>query len=103
MNTDNWETLACERSNWRTAFTKGVMGFEDTQTQDAREKHAKRKAHLANPHRDQLPPRNQCPYCGRTCGSRITYRLIVKTVFVEDNLPWLQVIAKEEEKGHKSY
>ena len=58
INTNNWETLACECSNWRTAFTKSVMVFEDARTQDAREKGAKRKACLANPHHDQLPPRN---------------------------------------------
>ncbi|CAI5796596.1 Hypothetical predicted protein [Podarcis lilfordi] len=69
--TDNWETPAGEHSSWRTAFTKGVMDFEDTQTQNAREKCARRKARLANPHCDQLPPGNQCPHCGRTRGSRI--------------------------------
>ena len=79
------------------------MGFEDTQTQDAREKHAKRKARLANPHRDQLPPSpgtNAPTVEGRVdpeLASTVTYGLTVKTMFVEDNLTQLRVITKEEE------
>ncbi|XP_062828422.1 uncharacterized protein LOC134296734 [Anolis carolinensis] len=71
IDTENWEALALERSNWRSAVTSSAAEFEEARMEDLREKRAKRKTRQANPDRDRLPPGNRCPHCGRTCRSRI--------------------------------
>uniref|UniRef100_A0A803TM72 ribonuclease H n=1 Tax=Anolis carolinensis TaxID=28377 RepID=A0A803TM72_ANOCA len=71
IDTENWEALALERSNWRSAVTSSAVEFEEARTEGLREKRAKRKERQANPDRDRLPPGNRCPHCGRICGSRI--------------------------------
>uniref|UniRef100_A0A803TLC0 C2H2-type domain-containing protein n=1 Tax=Anolis carolinensis TaxID=28377 RepID=A0A803TLC0_ANOCA len=67
-NLKNWEALALEHSNWRSAVTSSAAEFEEVRMEGLREKRAKRKARQD---RDRLPPRNRCPHCGRTCRSRI--------------------------------
>ncbi len=71
INIENWEALAHERSNWRLAFHKGSMDFEEARVQGEREKRAKRKARQMNPLQDHLLSGNLCPHCGKLCGSRI--------------------------------
>ncbi|XP_062817737.1 putative uncharacterized transposon-derived protein F52C9.6 isoform X1 [Anolis carolinensis] len=71
IDTENWEALALDHSNWRSAVTSSAAEFEEARTEGLKEKRAKRKERQANPDRGRLPPENQCPHCGRICRSRI--------------------------------
>ncbi|XP_062822903.1 uncharacterized protein LOC134294934 [Anolis carolinensis] len=71
IDTENWEALSLERSNWRSAVTSSAAEFVEARMEGLRKKRAKRKARQANPDRDRLPSGNRCPHCGRTCRSRI--------------------------------
>uniref|UniRef100_A0A803TRR0 ribonuclease H n=1 Tax=Anolis carolinensis TaxID=28377 RepID=A0A803TRR0_ANOCA len=51
IDTENWEALALECSNWRSAVTSSAA-------EGLRKKRAKRKARQVNPDRDRLPPGN---------------------------------------------
>nr|XP_060641420.1 uncharacterized protein LOC132781299 [Anolis sagrei ordinatus] len=71
IDTENWEALALERSNLRSAVTRSAVEFEEARMEGKREKCDKRKAHQANSNQDRLLFGNRCPHCGRTCMSRI--------------------------------
>uniref|UniRef100_A0A803U0X9 ribonuclease H n=1 Tax=Anolis carolinensis TaxID=28377 RepID=A0A803U0X9_ANOCA len=71
IDTENWEALDLERSNWRSAVTSSAAEFEEARMEGLREKRAKKKERQANPDRDRLPPGNRCPHCRSTCRSRI--------------------------------
>uniref|UniRef100_A0A803SVV7 Reverse transcriptase domain-containing protein n=1 Tax=Anolis carolinensis TaxID=28377 RepID=A0A803SVV7_ANOCA len=47
IDTENWEALALECSNWRSAVTSSAVEFEEAQMEGEREKHAKRKLRQA--------------------------------------------------------
>uniref|UniRef100_A0A803T403 Reverse transcriptase domain-containing protein n=1 Tax=Anolis carolinensis TaxID=28377 RepID=A0A803T403_ANOCA len=45
IDTDSWEALALERSNWRSAVTSSAAEFEEARMEGLREKRVKRKEH----------------------------------------------------------
>lgn len=63
------ETLAADRSLWRSCCHEGVQLIEDQRTRQHQERRLRRHARQAAP-----PPPNPdftCPVCGRQCASRI--------------------------------
>ena len=72
INTDCWETLAKDRSRWRSLLNQGHHVFEASLKEAAEDKRKKRKD------KDKmasssviLQSGNKCSHCGRVCGSRI--------------------------------
>ena len=86
INTNNWETLACKRSNWRTAFAKGVMLELRMKGRNVlRGRHAWQTLTMINSHPETYVPTVE-GHVDPELASTVTYELTVKTVFVEDNL-----------------
>ena len=67
------ETVASNRSQWRSATHKGVQSFELARTNARIEKRNNRHARQAGPPR---PPDEgvQCPTCGKRCASEFGLR-----------------------------
>ena len=67
----SWETLAANRSAWRTTTKKAVEGFEEVRTQTAKEKRRRRKEATAQTVDPCDQPMFLCAKCKRQCKSRI--------------------------------
>lgn len=70
IDTENWESLAADRSAWRGAIHEGARHFEESQRQLAEEKRSSRKSRRNSPTRSSVMG-TTCPHCSRTCASRI--------------------------------
>ena len=65
INISGWESLASDRSAWRSAVTQGVMAFEERRLQRLDDRRAAHKERKLDPETAVA-----CPICGRLCASR---------------------------------
>ena len=63
INTDTWESLAVERSSWRSALASGALTAEQQRQQHAEQKRQLRKSRSQN--RNLVAFTHTCPTCGR--------------------------------------
>ena len=72
---ENWESLAVDRTTWRTLTYNGAVDYENKRQNDAIDKRLRRKTDIFNS--NQVP--HPCPQCGRILRSRIGLISHIKT------------------------
>ena len=68
--TNSWETLADDRSQWRSAVREGILSGEEHRLQELRNKRKRRKERQQGLNTSQ-PSTFVCDNCGRDCHARI--------------------------------
>jgi hypothetical protein len=71
INLDSWESLAIDRSSWRSQVYAGAVAFERKRTDDASQKRAARKSRASSSLSLQRQPDIPCPYCTRLFRAQI--------------------------------
>ena len=69
INPDTWETLAADRSTWRSHITQGAKRAEEARVQTAERRRELRKAKASDV--TETPPTHSCSTCGRGFRARI--------------------------------
>ena len=67
IDTETWENLAADRSQWRGAVTRHLKTGEEKLTQAATRRRTRRKLRISNVQQTAYT----CSTCGRDCHSRI--------------------------------
>ena len=71
IDPDSWETVATDRSTWRSSVHAGVASFEKKRRSDATVKRATRKSRASTSLYSSQPPLIPCPHCNRLFRARI--------------------------------